>query len=193
MARSTGSIEAKDAAYEHLNWLRSVAIRGGWAYPFDVQTRTFHYPQTTPNVVCTAFAGNAFLDAAELFSDEAALATATDAARFVVRELLHEDAGGPYFKYLPSEKALIHNGNVLAAHLIVRCGTLTNDPHLVDIGRQIDFRCRGPKRFEIAKRMTIEAPRAVRMIQYVRKKRRRMRKIGMPDAGTVHARDQLSR
>jgi len=130
-----GSAELRSVAYEHLNWLRSVAIRGGWAYPFDVQTRTFHYSRTTPNVVCSAFAGNAFLDAAELLSDEAALGTANDVARFMVRELLLEDRDGPYFKYLPDETPLIHNGNVLAAQLLVRCGLATGDEALVVIGR----------------------------------------------------------
>lgn len=137
LARLTEGSQMREAAYDHLGWLRSVTIRGGWAYPFDVQTRTFHYLRTTPNVICTVFAANAFLDAAELEGDAAALGTATDAADFMVRELLTGDEGTRYFKYLPDEGALIHNANVLAAQVLVRCGTLGGDERLVAIGREV--------------------------------------------------------
>lgn len=137
MAGLTGAPAPRDAAYGHLAWLRSVSIRGGWAYPFDVQTRTFHYLRTTPNVICTVFAANAFLDAAEMEGDDDALRTATDAAEFMIRELLTGAGGERYFKYLPDEEALIHNANVLAAQVLVRCGTLGGDERLVDLGREV--------------------------------------------------------
>jgi polysaccharide biosynthesis protein VpsJ len=137
MAALTGTSEPREAADDHLGWLRSVSIRGGWAYPFDVQTRTFHYLRTTPNVICTVFAANAFLDAADREGDDAALRTATDAAEFMVRELLTGAGGERYFKYLPDEDALIHNANVLAAQVLVRCGRLSGEERLVDIGREV--------------------------------------------------------
>lgn len=133
----TGAPEPRDAAYDHLKWLRTVSIRGGWAYPFDVQTRTFHYLQTTPNVICTVFAANAFLDAAEREGDDDALGTAVEAAEFMIRELLTGAGGRRYFKYLPGEGALIHNANVLAAQVLVRCGSLSGDDRLVDVGREV--------------------------------------------------------
>jgi hypothetical protein len=103
IAAVTGSSVPHAAAQDRLSWLRASSIRGGWAYPFDVQTRTFHYPRTTPNVICTAFAARAFLDAAGLGGDEEALSIAGDAARFAVRELLVHKGGRSWFRYLPDE------------------------------------------------------------------------------------------
>jgi len=134
IADATGSRAARDAVRKRLAWLRATSVRGGWAYPFDVQTRTFHYRKTTPNVVCTAFAARAFLDAAERTGDEEALEVAGAAARFATRELLEQRAGKCWFRYLPAEDDLIHNGNVLAAELVVRYGSLTRDPRLVELG-----------------------------------------------------------
>lgn len=136
IADATGCRKSEDAARERLAWLRATRIGGGWAYPFDVQTRTFHYRRTTPNVVCTAFAARAFLDAAERQGDEHALAVAGEAATFVVRELLDRRAGQCWFRYLPTEDALIHNGNVLAAELVVRYGSYAGDDRMVDVGHQ---------------------------------------------------------
>jgi hypothetical protein len=155
IADLTGGDEADDEAWAQLDWLRSVAIRGGWAYPFDVQTRTFHYSRATPNVVCTAFAGQAFLDAAALRSDADAMGTAERTARFVIRELRSTIGGRPYFTYLPGEPALIHNGNVLAAALVVRCGSMVGDGGLVDLGRE-------------ALRTTLDAVRADGSLPYGR-------------------------
>lgn len=134
VAQATGSDAAWAAARRRLAWLGATRIRGGWAYPFDVQTRTFHYPRTTPNVVCTAFAARAFLDAAELTGDEDALAVAGDAARFMVRELLEHRGGKAWFRYLPDQDDLIHNANALAAEVVVRYGAITGDGRLVTLG-----------------------------------------------------------
>ncbi|MDQ4097636.1 MAG: hypothetical protein M3144_07195 [Actinomycetota bacterium] len=134
IARMTGSSAARDAARRRLAWLRASSIRGGWAYPFDVQTRTFHYARTTPNIVCTAFAARAFLDAAQMAGDEQALGVAGDAARFAVRELLVHRGGRSWFRYLSTEDELIHNANALGAELVVRYGTLAGDRRLVDLG-----------------------------------------------------------
>ncbi|HEX2274724.1 MAG TPA: hypothetical protein VHG90_12695, partial [Acidimicrobiales bacterium] len=65
VSRLSSSQSAARAAESRLRWLRHNRVGGGWAYPFDVQTRTFHYSRATPNVVCTVFAANALLDAAD--------------------------------------------------------------------------------------------------------------------------------
>jgi hypothetical protein len=134
IARATGSREAERAAGRRLRWLAENRIRGGWAYPFDVQTRTFHYSARTPNVVCTVFAANAFLDAAELMGSEEALEVASDAAGFVVRELLTGDGDRWWFRYLPDADDLIHNGNALAAEVLVRYGALARDALMTAVG-----------------------------------------------------------
>ena len=134
IAGATGAPEAEAAARRRLRWLARVRIRGGWAYPFDVQTRTFHYLRSTPNVVCTAFAANAFLDAAELRGDDEALAVAGEACRFAVQELLARREGVCWFRYLPVRDELIHNGNALAAQVLVRYGSLAGDQRMSDLG-----------------------------------------------------------
>ena len=137
LAELNGSEEALHNARRRMAWLRSARLGGGWAHPFDVQSRTLHYPRSVPNVVCTAFAANAFLDASEgLAGDDAevALEVAVGAARFPRDELLVRGPDGPFFAYHPNDHALIHHGNVLAARLLVRAGALSGDDTLVDAG-----------------------------------------------------------
>lgn len=123
-----------DEALRSLEWLSGQRLRGGWAYPFDVQTKTFFYPRSTPNVVCTSFAGHAFLDASEITGDARWLEIAEDAAHFALSELLMRERGNSYFAYLPGDHKLIHNANLLAARLCVRTGRLAQNPGLVEAG-----------------------------------------------------------
>lgn len=117
-----------------LEWLRAMRTGGGWAYPFHVETKTGSYPPSEPNVICTVFAGEAFLDAAEHLGDRDALAIARDAASFVTGDLSVERDGRRYFAYLRGYDPLIHNANALAARFVVRCGVLTGDDGLVSAG-----------------------------------------------------------
>lgn len=119
-------------AEEGLRWLEGARVAGGWTYPFDVQTKTFFYPRTTPNVVSTAFAANAFLDAAEATGEERWLDTALAAARMVARDLWVEERGSAWFAYLPVEDKLIHNANLLGVRLCTRAGRMASDRELVD-------------------------------------------------------------
>lgn len=133
ISRLSACDSAARAAESRLWWLRHNRVGDGWSYPFDVQTRTLHYSRSTPNIVCTAFAANAFLDAAEAGRDDG-LAVGTAAARFVLRELRVHRPKRAYFGYLPGDETLIHNANVLAAQLVVRAGRLADRPSLVEAG-----------------------------------------------------------
>lgn len=119
-------------AEEGLRWLEEARVADGWTYPFDVQTRTFFYPQSTPNMVSTAFAANAFLDAAEATGEARWLDAALGAARMVSRDLWVEEAGSAWFAYLPFEDKLIHNANLLGVRLCTRAGRMAADGELVD-------------------------------------------------------------
>ena len=59
-------VEAQSKLRECIHRLASLAVldvhRAGWGYHFDVQTRVFFYPRTTPNTIATAFAGLALLE-----------------------------------------------------------------------------------------------------------------------------------
>lgn len=119
-------------AEEGLAWLESARVEEGWGYPFDVQTKTFFYPKTDPNIVSTAFAANAFLDAAEATGDDRWLDAAVRAARMIRRDFWVERAGRCWFAYLPGEPKLIHNANLLGVRLCTRSANLSDDGALLD-------------------------------------------------------------
>jgi hypothetical protein len=119
----------------HLEWLRANRVDGGWAYPFDVQTGTAAYDRTTPNVICTAFAAQAFWDAWEAAGEPGARADAIGAGRFLADRLLVRESGRSWFEYYPGHGALIHNANLLAARACVRAGLLAEDEDLLAAGR----------------------------------------------------------
>src|SRR5436190_2436716 len=107
-----------------------------WGYHFDVQTRVFFYPRTTPNTIATSFAGLALLDAYETTGDERLLDLAAGAAEFFVRHVPQtEDGEGAFFGYLPGDRSPIHNANVLACALLARVARLRDDERLRDAVR----------------------------------------------------------
>lgn len=107
-----------------------------WGYHFDVQTRVFFYPRTTPNTIATAFAGLGLLDAYELAGAPDALEMAAGAGEFFIRHVPQTEAEpGAYFGYLPGNRTPIHNANMLVAALLSRLGRLTGRQEFADAGR----------------------------------------------------------
>ena len=105
-----------------------------WGYEFDVQTRWSFYPRGTPNIIVTTFVGNAFLDWYEITGDPALLETAAAAVRYLNKDLLGsgEDA---YYSYVPRNRVLVHNANVLGCALTSRVARLTEDSELRAVAR----------------------------------------------------------
>jgi polysaccharide biosynthesis protein VpsJ len=106
-----------------LDWLLLHPSAGGglgWGYNFDVQTRFFAYAAGTPNTIATSFAAHALLDGAELLDEPRYAAAAEQSARFLVEQMLEEEAPRPYFRYLSGERALVHNANLLACSVVAR-------------------------------------------------------------------------
>jgi hypothetical protein len=87
-----------------------------WGYPWDMQTRWSFYPASTPNVVVTAFAAAALLEAAAMDGHAERAARAREAARWVLEELWVEPEG--YFAYHPGRPVNIHNASLLGAWLV---------------------------------------------------------------------------
>jgi hypothetical protein len=87
-----------------------------WGYPWDMQTRWSFYPAGTPNVVVTAFAAGALLEAAAMGGHAERAARAREAARWVLEELWVEPEG--YFGYHPGRPVNIHNASLLGAWLV---------------------------------------------------------------------------
>ena len=108
-----------------------------WGYHFDVQTRVFFYPRTTPNTIATAFAALGLLDAHELAGAGDALELATGAGEFFLRRVPQTPAqSGAYFGYLPGDATPIHNASMLVAALLARLATATGREDFHDAARR---------------------------------------------------------
>lgn len=104
---------------------------GGWGYEFDVQTRWAFYPAGSPNVIATYFVGRGLLEHWLVSGSGWALGAATDAARYVCRELISERG---HICYTADNDTLVHNANVLGAALVSSVGTLIGDHRMVADG-----------------------------------------------------------
>ncbi|MGI8726389.1 MAG: hypothetical protein ACR2K6_01735 [Solirubrobacterales bacterium] len=92
-----------------------------WGYHFDVETRFFNYPASTPNTIATAFAGHALLDAHAAGAGEGALELAIGVGRFFCERVgLNRVGEGGYFGYFAGDRTPIHNASLLAGSLLAR-------------------------------------------------------------------------
>ena len=97
-----------------------------WGYNFDWQSRAFFAPRNTPNVVCTVFAAQAYLDWYEKTPDDAVLGIVKSSCRFLI-DRLNRSVGeaGECFSYTPLDYSRVHNVNMLAAELLARTFAIT--------------------------------------------------------------------
>jgi hypothetical protein len=97
-----------------------------WGYHFDVQTRVFFYPSTSPNTIATAFAGFALIDAYEATDEPELLELATQTGEFFLRHVPQtRDGEGEFFGYLVGDRTPIHNANALVCALLARLAAHT--------------------------------------------------------------------
>jgi hypothetical protein len=98
-----------------------------WGYNFDWQSRVFFAPRGTPNLVCTVFAGHAYLDWYERTGSEFALEMTTSICRFLLDRLNRtKDLDGDCFSYTPLDHSRVHNVNLLAAEFLARAFAKTS-------------------------------------------------------------------
>lgn len=136
---AAGDHTADDPARRWLTWLvdnGSADIGLGWGYHFDVQTRFFSYPRETPNVIATSFAAHALLDGQELLGDARWGEAAERSCEFLLARLVEVDGERLYFRYLPAEKELVHNANVLACSVLARTAALLGRQDLGETARR---------------------------------------------------------
>jgi hypothetical protein len=152
--QTAGELEA--ALFSRLDWLCENRIGAAWGYPFDVQTKTFAYAKSVPNVICTAFAVTALLDG---IAYHAPIPSATgdakatpsgeqrrrldrwsqvvsEAVSFTLEQLLTRESGRVYFRYLRANPLLIHNANLLAARYVARAGVAFGEKSWVDVAAE---------------------------------------------------------
>jgi len=92
-----------------------------WGYNFDWQTRSELVPRGSPNIICSAFAAHALLDAFEQSRESSYLTSAVNAADFILNVLFwREDNLKACFSYTPLGRTEIHNANLLGAALLCR-------------------------------------------------------------------------
>ena len=105
-----------------LGELRSSSYKEAcWGYNFDWQSRAFYAPRGTPNVVCTVFAAQAYLDWYEATGDELAFEMACSSCRFLLDRINRTHNGNAFcFSYTPVDNSRVHNVNLLAAELLAR-------------------------------------------------------------------------
>ena len=102
-----------------------------WGYSFDWQTRTKLIPRGSPNIICTAFAANALLDAYENGGDASCYEAAASAAQFILDELYCEENDNAWFTYTQLERTQIHNANLLGAALLCRVASCAGEDRLL--------------------------------------------------------------
>lgn len=105
---------------------------GRWGYEFDVQTRWAFYPAGSPNLIVTAFAARALLEASAATGNGDWLELGMASARWIARELV--DPGGGFIRYVPDSHRLIHNANLLGAGCLAAAGVLSGDRNLLEAG-----------------------------------------------------------
>jgi hypothetical protein len=136
---AAGDDTAREPAHRWLTWLVETGSADsglGWGYHFDVQTRFFSYPRGTPNAIATSFAAHALLDGHELLGDERWGQAAERSCEFLLDHLLEEDGARVYFRYLPPERELVHNANVLCCSVFARTALVSGREDLAEIARR---------------------------------------------------------
>ena len=99
-----------------------------WGYHFDVQTRVFFYPRSTPNAIATAFAGHALLDAHARSSQDRWLELAGDTAEFLLANIpATPTPAGAFFGYLVGDRTPIHNASLLICSFLARLADETGN------------------------------------------------------------------
>jgi hypothetical protein len=124
--RLTRNERHRENARELLDRLFALGIRTehtlAYGYNFDWQSRVFFAPKGTPAIVPTAFASQAFYEAAELFDDERYSRALDEIAAFVVNGLNRPVETGDEicFSYTPLDESVIFNASLLAGECLMR-------------------------------------------------------------------------
>jgi len=104
-----------------------------WGYNFDWQGRHGLTPKFSPNIICTSFAANAFLDAFDKYKNSEYLDIAVSAGRFLLTGLeISKEATGLCFSYTTVGQSKVHNANLLGAALLARLYKATGEQEFLD-------------------------------------------------------------
>lgn len=127
--RSAEAVPDLIAQLREKTWVDGDAM--AWGYHFPVHTRFFSYVPPTPNLVVTAFVakGMAAVTRCGLADCRSEL---RGAATFILTRLPRVQDGGISFGYIPGERAVVHNANMLAALVLCESAGLCEEPSWLD-------------------------------------------------------------
>lgn len=124
--RTTGDLTHQKNARSLLDRLLDLGIRTeatlAFGYNFDWQSRVFFIPTGTPTIVPTAFASQAFNEAAESLGNDRYAEAVQQIARFAATKLNRpvETESEICFSYTPLDTSCIYNASLLAAECLMR-------------------------------------------------------------------------
>lgn len=119
-----------------------------WGYNFDWESRAFFQPQNTPTIVPTCFISNGLLDAYEITGNQQLLEIARSACNYILKDLNRTvDADGSYIlSYSPLDDSKVYNASLLAAKLMARVASFTQEKELfTEAGKIVTYVCKFQK------------------------------------------------
>lgn len=103
---------------------------GAWGYPFAWQARAFYVPKGVPNVISTAFACRAMIEAKHRVE------LIVSAGRFIEEYLFHRLQNGKCFvRYVPDSDTMVHNANLWGAYVLILAGRISGRKAFVEMGQ----------------------------------------------------------
>ena len=105
-----------------------------WGYHFDWQARSFYVPVGKPNIITTYYVARSLYDLGKITNEEKFMTVALNSAKFMTSNLYQEQEGNSFFGYIPGEKTLVHNANLLGSAWCVFAGKQLNDTKMMDQG-----------------------------------------------------------
>ncbi len=120
-------VNLRCSAYEHFSW----------GYNFDWQNYRYLFPKETPTTVNTSFIADAFIDAYEALNNSRFLDIARSACDFLLKDqYLTKTNDSICFSYTPMDQSKVHNANMLAARLLARVFSITQEEELWEHARK---------------------------------------------------------
>ena len=103
-----------------------------WGYHFDWQARSFYVQTGKPNIITTYYVARSLYDFGKITNEEKFITTALDSAKFMLLNLYQESDGNFFFGYIPGEKTLVHNANLLGSAWCIFAGKELNDTEMIN-------------------------------------------------------------
>ncbi len=110
---------------------------GGWGYPFPWQSRTHYLERYTPNIVTTAFAGNALLDLYDETHNDSLLEIIDNVCRYITECIPRvETKQGIAFGYAKNDPQIVFNASLLGGEFLAYASERLHNSNYCTIAEQ---------------------------------------------------------